>query len=103
MEEIGITISKYQTLQVLWHSLLCDYARRAILSCPICPLLENWYLHCLMNQKPKVHQIGSASFLIQPYKIRPKILYGCQFFLFLYFYLYFIFLTHFFVGLTELA
>ena len=36
MEEISAIILKYQPLQVLWR-LLCDYARRTILSRPIRP------------------------------------------------------------------
>ena len=36
MEEIGATIPKYQPLRDLWR-LLCDYARRTILSHPIRP------------------------------------------------------------------
>ena len=72
MEEIDVTIAKYQPLRVLWHPLY-DYTPRTILSCPIHPftreLVPSLFEDRINNLK--FITIGSAILLIRPYKVLP--------------------------------
>ena len=95
MEEIGITISKYQPLRIIWYSL-CDYTRQTVLSCPIRSLFKNYVVPSLF--KESISRSSSKS--IQPfflYSLIKSFLSSLNFYaaVVFFFFLSFIFITHF--------
>ena len=86
MEEIGAIILKYQPMQVLWR-LLCDYARRTILSCLIRLFTRELVLSSFEESITRLHRNWFSHSSDTAYKVLPfttKILCSSLFF-FLYF------------------
>ena len=100
MEEIGTIIPKYQPLRVLCR-LLCDYARRTILSRLIRPFTRELVPSLLEESisRTELIEIGLAILLIQPYKCLPV---TTKFFMQNSFFLLSFSSHTFFVGLWEL-
>ena len=86
MEEIGATIPKYQPLQVLWRPFPPD------------SLITQELVISLFEES--ITRISSAILLIRPYKVLP---FTSKNFTRQSFFLSFIFIAHFFMGLWEFA
>ena len=83
MEEIGLTIPKYQPLQDLWRQL-CDYARQTIHSHPIHPFTRQ-LVPSLFEESISLEIYSAILLIVNAFLSPQKILCGSRFFFLTFF------------------